>query len=130
MNLEKYVIFPYEDQIWEAYAHLVTNSFNLKSPGLPFIGELLTISHEDVNLKVRSEKVKEAIEQGMHLKYGYSPHVFHSYAVTGRIAEFNFQEMPKSEVDSIVLNYLRTRYMSFMGPDFKIINSPYGGEVW
>jgi hypothetical protein len=130
-QLEKYVIFPYEDQIWQTYAHLVNNSYNLKSPGFPFIGELLERCHDEINLKARSEKVNEMVAAGIHLKYGYAPHVFHSKAAMGGISEFTFQEMQKSETDSIVLNYLRTRYMSYTGADRKkVINCPYGGGIW
>lgn len=130
MNLQPYVAFPYESHIWEEYAHLVTNSFNTKSLSLPYIGELLTISHDAVNLKVRSEKIKEAIEQGIHQRYGYPSHVFAMKASEGRIAEFDFKEMSRGEVDQIVLAFLRTRYISYTDHNFKVINFPLGGDIW
>jgi hypothetical protein len=130
MTLQPYVSFPYESPIWEEYAHLVTNSFNTKSPYFPFIGELLDISHQAINLVVRSEKIKEAIEQGLHKKYGYPSHVFHMKASEGKVAEFQYQELPKGEVDSMVLNYLQTRYISYTDHNYKLINSPLGGGVW
>jgi hypothetical protein len=129
-SLQPYVEFPFEKHIWEEYAHLVTNSFNLKSPAFPYIEELLTLSHEAVNLKVRQDKINEAIEQGLHERHGYAVHVFSMKAAEGRIAEFDFKEMEKDEVAQIVLSYIRTRYISFSDKNFKIMNSPIGGSVW